>query len=105
MDTQELREKLQRHVQRWQALNPRQVREFNEENTKNVFIQPLLEALGWDFGDIARVTAEHSTGVGRVDFAFRVNGVSRFYLEAKPLRVSGHPKAAREGHVKTGHLR
>ena len=73
-------------VQRWQSLSPAVVRdEYNEENTKNRLIQPLFEALGWDFhGD--EVTAEHAAARGRVDFAFRVNGVSRFYLEAKPLR-------------------
>ena len=74
-------------VQRWQSLSPADVRQYNEENTKNVFIQPLFEALGWNFHDIEEVTAEHAAAQGRVDYAFRVNGVSRFYLEAKPLRT------------------
>ena len=73
-------------VQRWHDLTTSQLREYNEENTKNVFIQPLFEALGWDFHDLSQVTAEHRAGGGRVDFAFRVKGVSQFYLEAKPLR-------------------
>ena len=73
-------------VERWQSLSPADVRQYNEENTKNIFIQPLFEALGWDFHDINEVTAEQPAARGRVDFAFRVNGVSRFYLEAKPLR-------------------
>ena len=72
-------------VHRWQSLSPADVRQHNEENTKNAFIQPLFEALGWNFHDIEEVTAEHAAAQGRVDYAFRVNGVSRFYLEAKPL--------------------
>ena len=85
-------------VQRWQSLSPAVVRDdYNEENTKNRLIQPLFEALGWDFlGD--EVTAEHAAARGRVDFAFRVNGVSRFYLEAKPLRadLSSDPEWVRQ---------
>ena len=73
-------------VQKWQSVLPADLRQYNEENTKNVFIQPLFEALGWDFHNIEEVTAEHAAARGRVDFALRVNGVSRFYLEAKPLR-------------------
>ena len=69
-----------------QGLATAELRQFNEENTKNVFIQPLFEALGWDFHDLSQVTAEYAAGKGRVDFAFRIRGVSRFYVEAKPLR-------------------
>ena len=81
-------------VQRYRRVTSRELRSYNEENTKNAFIQPLFEALGWDFHDINEVSAEHPTGRGkRVDYAFRVNGVSRFYLEAKPLRddLNTHP--------------
>ena len=82
-------------VLKYQQLTPLEVNSYNEENTKNVFIQPLFEALGWDFHDIHEVTAEHPTGSRRrVDFAFRINGVSRFYVEAKPLRdrLDAHPE-------------
>ena len=82
-------------VLKYQQLTPLEVNSYNEENTKNVFIQPLFEALGWDFHDIHEVTAEHPTGSRRrVDYAFRINGVSRFYVEAKPLRdtLDAHPE-------------
>ena len=82
-------------VLKYQQLSPADVNSYNEENTKNVFIQPLFEALGWDFHDIHEVTAEHPTGSRRrVDYAFRINGVSRFYVEAKPLRdrLDAHPE-------------
>ena len=78
-------------VQKYREITATELGQYNEENTKNVFIQPLFELLGWDFHDISEVTAEHPTGAGkRVDYAFRVNGVSRFYLEAKPLRDELH---------------
>ncbi len=86
-------------VQKYREITATELGQYNEENTKNVFIQPLFEALGWDFHDISEVTAEHPTGRGRrVDYAFRVNGVSRFYLEAKPLRddLHAHPEWLRQ---------
>ena len=90
----EARARISRLVEKWRGLTTAELRDYNEENTKNVFIQPLFEALGWDFHDLSQVTAEHPAGRGRVDFAFRVRGVSRFYLEAKPLRddLIAHPQ-------------
>ena len=86
MNLEQAKQEIGQLVERFQALSPSQLRQLNEENTKNVFIQPLFEALGWNFHDLSEVTAELRAGRGRVDFAFRVNGVSQFYLEAKPLR-------------------
>ena len=86
MNIEQTKQEIGQLVERFQALSPSQLRQLNEENTKNVFIQPLFEALGWNFHDVSEVTAELSAGRGRVDLAFRVNGVSQFYLEAKPLR-------------------
>ena len=73
-------------VQRWQSLSPVDVRQYNEENTKNIFIQPLFRGAGLGLSRHRRGNCRACGGTGRVDFAFRVNGVSRFYLEAKPLR-------------------
>lgn len=73
-------------VSRYHALSPTQLRSYNEENTKKDFILPLFEALGWSVADAAHVTAEEKASNGRVDYAFMVDGVVRFYVEAKPLR-------------------
>jgi type I restriction-modification system DNA methylase subunit len=62
-------------------------KKYNEENTKNVFIRPLFKALGWDVDDSDEVNAEERVSRGRVDYAFRISGVLKFFLEAKPLRA------------------
>ena len=71
---------------RCRALTPSQVKDYNEENTKKDFILPLFAALGWAVSDTAHVNAEKNVSNGRVDYAFLVDGVVRFYVEAKPLR-------------------
>ena len=62
------------------------IKNYNEEQTKKDFIQPLFEALGWDttnnFSD-DEVTVEDNISGKRVDYAFRTNHIVKFYLEAK----------------------
>jgi len=62
------------------------LKQFNEENTKKDFILPLFRHLGWDVTNSDEVAAEEKSSNGRVDYAFKIGGVSKFYLEAKPLR-------------------
>jgi type I restriction-modification system DNA methylase subunit len=59
---------------------------INEETTKKDFILPLFEALGWKTTDSREVTAEEKISKTRVDYGFKINGISKFYLEAKALR-------------------
>ena len=92
MTHREAREQVAQLVDNWQSLSVSALRDYNEENTKNVFIQPLFEALGWDFQDLSQVTAEHSTGRGRVDYAFRVNG---FAILSRSKAPSRRPDGAR----------
>jgi len=68
-----------------------QVDKFNEGQTKSDFIEPLFEALGWDVRNknhpsSLEVTREEKVSKGRVDYGFRLNGIVKFYLEAKPFR-------------------
>ena len=51
------------------------------------FILPLSQALGWDVYSREEVAEEVKAGTGRVDYVFKLHGVSQFYLEAKALRV------------------
>ncbi|MCX7909134.1 MAG: N-6 DNA methylase [Ignavibacteria bacterium] len=60
---------------------------YNEEMTKKDFILPLFRALGWNTEDSTEVTAEEKISRGRVDYGFRINGIPKFFLEAKPLRA------------------
>ena len=66
----------------------------NEANTKNWFIEPLLQAMGWDTHDPTAVQAEYrAQGAGQnpVDYALMVDGAPALFLEAKafgtPLRT------------------
>ncbi len=63
---------------------------YNEEMTKNEFIEPLFEALGWDVRNrkvYDEVIKEQGVLRGRVDYALRLNGVDRLFIEAKPFRA------------------
>jgi len=59
---------------------------YNEEMTKKDFILPLFRALGWNTEDSNEVTAEEKISKKRVDYGFRINGIPKFFLEAKSLK-------------------
>src|SRR3989338_6616083 len=66
------------------------IKKYSEEDTKNSFIIPLFEALGWDFYDRNEVTSEEQISGKRVDYGVYLNGAVKFYLEAKPLKADIH---------------
>ncbi len=59
---------------------------YKEEMTKKDFILPLFRILGWSVEDSNEVSAEEAVSKTRVDYGFRINGVPKFFLEAKALR-------------------
>ena len=59
----------------------------NEVPTRQLLIDPLLRALGWDIEDTSRVSLEHSSGRGRMDYALIVAGRLRVAVEAKRYGV------------------
>jgi len=64
---------------------------YNEAMTKAEFIEPLFEALGWDVRNRTHpdeVTREEKVSKGRVDYGFRIDGIPKFFLEAKPLKAN-----------------
>ena len=63
------------------------VAKYNEEMTKKDFILPLFRALGWNVENSSEVTAEETISKKRVDYGFRINGIPKFFLEAKPLKA------------------
>jgi len=79
----EARSKIAEVIAKYQALSASAIKSTNEQATINGFINPLFTALGWDPCDINEVAPEHAASGGRVDLAFRLNGVSQFFLEAK----------------------
>jgi predicted type IV restriction endonuclease len=78
--------KIQNLIEKFSALTVKQHKDYNEANTANVFIRPLMEALGWDFSDINEIEAEKAIVKGRVDYVFKTHNVSRFCVEIKALR-------------------
>jgi hypothetical protein len=59
-------------------------KKYNEETTKTNFILPLFKALGWDV-DSDEVSKEENISGKRVDYGFRIDGIPKFFLEAKGL--------------------
>lgn len=56
---------------------------LNEANTRKDYILPLFAALGWRTDDSGEVAEEVRIGKLWADYAFKLGGVTRFYLEAK----------------------
>lgn len=60
--------------------------EMKETPTRTIFIDPMLEALGWDVKDLDEVELEYPTIDGKsVDYALKINRKSVVFVEAKPL--------------------
>ncbi|HWR21568.1 MAG TPA: hypothetical protein VN444_06890 [Verrucomicrobiae bacterium] len=59
--------------------------DYNESETKAGFIEPLLQAIGWDTRDRNEVGFETKVSGGRVDYSLKLQGSPRIYVEAKPL--------------------
>lgn len=83
----EAKQKVAELVTEYQALTAPQVKSYHEAKTKQGFVQPLFRSLGWDFDNVDEVSPEESVSKGRVDYAFKIKGVSRFYLETKHLKA------------------
>ncbi len=76
-----------------------EIKKYNEESTKIDFIQPLFEALGWNVYNRGKrndsMSAEETISKKRVDYGFRINGIPKFFLEAKSLKeanIENNPK-------------
>ncbi|MBI5029668.1 MAG: N-6 DNA methylase [Chloroflexi bacterium] len=69
--------------------------DYSEAEVRLQFINPLFEALGWDVQNQASksraecdVVVERGETIGNPDYAFRLNGQTLFYVEAKAPHVS-----------------
>ena len=73
-----------------QIMKSGEIKRYNEESTKKDFILPLFEALGWNVynktNKDSSVSAEETISKKRVDYGFRINGIPKFFLEAKSLK-------------------
>jgi len=84
---EEARRELAKLVEKYRSLTPAAIRKYSEADTRRIFVMPLFHALGWDVFSRDEVAEEVKASPGRVDYVFRLHGVSQFYLEAKALRA------------------
>ena len=87
MDKKVALEKIRALIEKYQSiLADGRILKYNEEMTKKDFILPLFEALGWNTSDSLEVSAEERISKTRVDYGFRINGIPKFFLEAKSFK-------------------
>lgn len=87
----EAKENIVKLVEKYNKLKEQnKIKDYNEAQTVSEFIEPLFSYLGWDIHNINNpneVTPEEGISNGRVDRAFRVNGIPKFFLEAKSMKT------------------
>ena len=84
---EQAREEIKALVEKYnKIIESGKAKSYNEEMTKKDFILPLFRALGWSVEDSDEVTAEEKISKGRVDYAFRIEGIPKLFLEAKAIR-------------------
>jgi len=91
MTKEEAKSQIAKLVEKYQRVaQTGKIKFYNEAQTRNEFIEPLFELLGWDmrnFENPGEVTTEENVSKGRVDLAFRLNHIPVMFLEAKALHV------------------
>jgi len=84
---EQARQEVTKLVAKYQNLTAPIIKKYTEADTRRTFIEPLFQALGWDVYSREEVAEEVKASIGRVDYVFKLHGVSQFYLEAKALRA------------------
>ena len=88
---EEAKQQIQKLVEKYQrVLETGKIKSYNEAQSRNEFIEPLFEFLGWDMRNLTtdnEVTTEENVSGGRVDLAFRFGNIPVFFLEAKAMKV------------------
>ena len=85
-DKEKAKQEIQSLVEKYhRIIKSGEIKDYSEEDTKNDFILPLFEALGWDTKNQfnKEVILEKKVSRGRVDFSFRLSDITKFFVEAK----------------------
>ena len=91
------RQEIAKLVAKYRSLPDTSKKKYTEADTKTVFIERLFAALGWDVYGGEEVSQEQRASRGRVDYAFRLQGIPKFFLEAKPLKADlDNPEYAKQ---------
>jgi len=86
LNKEKVKQEIQSLVEKYHRIvNSGEIKDYSEEDTKNDFILPLFEALGWDTKNQfnKEVILEKKVSKGRVDFSFRLADVTKLFVEAK----------------------
>jgi len=102
MNIEESKKSIAKLVEKYNQLKAEnKIKDYNEAQTRKDFIDPLFEYLGWDIRNSKsdnEVTTEEKVSKDRVDMAFRINGIPKFFLEAKSMKsdldTEGYAKQA-----------
>jgi len=86
MNKRQAKEKIKKLVEKYKKLSEAEKKNYKEQETKDHFIRPLFEALGWNFEE--NVWPETDVSGKRVDYAFKVDGITKFFIEAKKMSVN-----------------
>ena len=70
-------------VERLKSLSAAKRRRLNKSATRQGYILLLFSALDWSTTNINEVNPEEKVSRGWVDFAFRIVGIPRFFLETE----------------------
>jgi type I restriction-modification system DNA methylase subunit len=87
-DTETIKQEIRKLIEKYDRVaEEKRINQYNEEMTKKDFILPLFRALGWNTEDSSEVSAEEKISKKRADYSFRINGIPKFFLEAKPIKA------------------
>jgi len=102
MEKEQIHSKLKSLVQKFEANKYHYLsKKYLEEEAKIDFINPFFEVLGWDVRNTKglspyerEVVVEKGETIGRPDYNFRIDGQTKFFVEAKaphePLHKINH---------------
>jgi len=92
MTQNEAKRKIQELVSKYEQVKlSGRIDKYSEQDTKDSFIRPMFEALGWDFDDREEVSKEEFVNsAGRVDYGIYLNNQPKLFIEAKKLGAAIH---------------
>jgi len=79
------KQKVAELVEQFNAKPASRRKSMNEAATRNEFILPLFDALGWDTRKTDEVAPEVQVGKSFADYGFRADGITRFFVETKRI--------------------
>ncbi|MBC7318759.1 Eco57I restriction-modification methylase domain-containing protein [Candidatus Bipolaricaulota bacterium] len=83
MDVEKLKEALKDLIGKYESLDNKRKRSYNEANVRKDFIDPLFEAFGWNVRDSREYDSEKHSERGYVDIALKIDDKPVIYIEAK----------------------